>query len=167
MTRIPVVNKKDEIIGYRNREDLNDSYIARVSGLWVINSKNEVLIAQRALDKIYNPGKWGPSAAGTVEERENYISNIIKEAEEEIGLKTSEENLIIGTKEYTETSHKYFRQMYCLKTDLPSSAFKINKDEVAEIRWIAIPELKKRFDEKPEDFSDGFGMILDELSNLK
>ncbi len=167
MTRIPIVNEKDEIIGYRGREDGNDTDITRVAGLWVINSKNEVLIAQRALNKIYDPGKWGPSAAGTVEEGESYASNIIKEAEEEIGLKISEENLIAGTKEYVETSHKYFRQMYFVKSDLPNSAFKIDKNEVAEIRWISILELKKWFDEKPEDFTLSFGATIKALSNLK
>ena len=49
-----------------------------------------VLIVERqtAFDKKYDPGKWGPSAAGTVEEGETYQSNIIKELQEEIGLET-------------------------------------------------------------------------------
>lgn len=163
MTRIPIVNEKDEIIGYKDRDNRNKTDITRVSGLLLINSKSETLIAQRALDKVHDPGKWGPAVAGTVEEGETYASNIIKEAEEEIGLKITEKDLVPGTYEYVETSHKYFRQIYIIKTDLPLSAFKINKNEVAEIRWIKIEELRRWYKEKPEDFIASFALLLNKI----
>src|SRR3989338_6564599 len=89
MTKIIVVNEKDEIIGYKDRDDRNETDIIRVSALILLNSKNQTLIARRALNKILDSGKWGPAAAGTLEEGGSYLSNIIKEAQEEIGFKAS------------------------------------------------------------------------------
>ncbi len=84
--QIPIVNEQDEIIGYKDRKDRNLVDITRVSALWITNEDGEILLAQRGLNKTHSPGLWGPAVAGTVEEGETYESNIIKEAEEEIGL---------------------------------------------------------------------------------
>src|SRR3989344_9699146 len=85
--RIPIVNEQDEIVEYRDRDDATRQYIRRIVSLCVFNENGEVLIAKRQTTKILDPNKWGPSVAGTVDEGENYDSAVIKEAEEEIGLK--------------------------------------------------------------------------------
>ncbi|MFA6422790.1 MAG: NUDIX domain-containing protein, partial [Candidatus Buchananbacteria bacterium] len=86
MAKIIIVNENDEAIGHKERNELDFSDIYRVSGLWITNLKGEILLAQRAFTKNHDPGKWGPAAAGTVEEGEDYETNILKEAEEELGL---------------------------------------------------------------------------------
>ncbi|MDP2933271.1 MAG: NUDIX domain-containing protein [bacterium] len=154
--RLIVVNEQDEIIGYKKRDDKNQKDITRVAGLWIFNTKGEVLIAQRTFGKIHDPGKWGPAVAGTVEEGETYISNIIKEAKEELGITLKEERLVIGSHEFRETSHKYFRQSYSAKLDLPIEDFKIQKEEVISIRWIAIEDLSTWIKERPQDFIASF-----------
>ncbi len=164
--KVIVVSDKDEIIGYKDRKDRNQSDIIRVSGLWLVNDKNEVLIAQRALDKIHDPGVWGPSAAGTVEEGETYTSNVLKEAEEELGIVLNEQDLIAATPRFVETSHKYFCMFYFAKTNLLITDFKIQKDEVEQIRWISVTDLKKWFSEKPGDFISSFGPSLKDLDNF-
>jgi 8-oxo-dGTP pyrophosphatase MutT (NUDIX family) len=138
--RIIVVNDQDEIIGYKERSDLNRNDITRVAGLDIFNSKGE------------DPGKWGPAAAGTLEEGETYLSNIVKEAEEELGIILREDQLAVGNHEFRDTSHKYFRQLYSAKLDLPIEAFKIQKEEVEGIRWIAMSELSGWLKERPQDF---------------
>ncbi|OGL89033.1 hypothetical protein A3I45_03330 [Candidatus Uhrbacteria bacterium RIFCSPLOWO2_02_FULL_53_10] len=47
-----IVNENDEEIGVKDRADLNPKTdIYRVSALWVLNGRGEVLLAQRAHDK--------------------------------------------------------------------------------------------------------------------
>lgn len=85
--KIVVVNENDEVVGAKKRGTIATDDIYRVSALWITNSNGDVLLAQRALTKKNDPGKWGPAVAGTVEEGETYLGNITKETEEEIGLK--------------------------------------------------------------------------------
>jgi predicted kinase len=85
--RTIIVNDQDQIIGHKEPGTLLKEDIYRVSSLWVTNSKGDILLAQRKFTQKLDPGKWGPAVAGTVDEGETYESNIIKEAEEEIGLK--------------------------------------------------------------------------------
>lgn len=107
--KIPIVNEQDEIIGYKDRDLRDPKEITRVSGLWVTDTAEKILLAQRSWKKKSDPGRWGPAVAGTVEEGETYESNIIKEAREEIGLTNIVP--IAGPKHRRSTSHEYFVPM--------------------------------------------------------
>jgi isopentenyldiphosphate isomerase len=54
--RIPIVNEKDEIIGYKERKDRNIEKIVRATGLWVTDKDGNILLAKRALSRRYAPG---------------------------------------------------------------------------------------------------------------
>lgn len=58
MEQLIIVNDKDEVIGSRGREEILPDDIYRISCLWITNSKNQILLAQRNLNKKHNPGKW-------------------------------------------------------------------------------------------------------------
>lgn len=149
MTRIPVVNEQDEIIGYKDRKDRNTVDITRITALWLTNEKGEVLLAQRAFTKSINPGLWGPAVAGTVEEGETYESNIIKEAEEEIGLKNLKPNL--GPKLRRTTAHAYFGQWFTAVIDSGYPLVR-QESEVEAFKWFSKEELMNLLEAKPEIF---------------
>ena len=94
--KIQIVNTNDKVIGLKERKNLDyKNNIYRSSALWIINSKGKSLLAQRALTKKHHPGKWRPAVSGTIEKNETYDSNIIKESEEELGLKNIHPKKII------------------------------------------------------------------------
>ena len=163
--RIPIVDENDSVIGFRDRNDRDVNAIYRVSSLWITNSKGEILLARRAWTKSHDPGKWGPAVAGTVEEGETYESNIIKEAEEELGLKNIK--AILGEKHRKKTKWNYFSQQFNLVLDKDISEFKVNKDEVAEIKWFTIEELKKELKDHPDNFLKGIHERMKELNANK
>src|ERR1035437_8433122 len=113
--KIPIVNEQDEIIGYEEREGKGPKDISRVTSLWVADYDDNILLAQRAFSKRRSPGLWGPTVAGTVEEGETYESNIIKEAEEEIGLTGLKPTL--GPKIRASASHEFFLQWFTAVVD--------------------------------------------------
>lgn len=166
MSKVIVVNEKDEVLGYKDRDDRNTQDIIRVAGIWIFNRNKEVLIAQRSLSKIHDPGKWGPSVAGTVEEGETYTSNIIKEVEEELGIIIQDSDLVIGPKSLRATSHKYFSQAFFTEYDAPISDFITAQDEVEQIKWIHIEELVALVKQKPEDFLASFEFSLENVKDF-
>jgi len=85
-SEIIIVDENDIIISYKTRDKIKQNDIYRVSALWIKNSQDDILLAQRGLNKKNDPGQWGPAVAGTNDRGESYEENIIKEAEEEIGL---------------------------------------------------------------------------------
>jgi isopentenyl-diphosphate Delta-isomerase len=159
--KIPIVDENDEIVTHKERENLDyKKDIYRVASLWINNSKGEILLARRAFTKKHSPGKWGPAVAGTVEEGETYESNIIKEAEEEIGLKNIAPQK--GKKERISTKYNYFAQRFHLNLDKPIEEFKPSEREVAEMKWFSKEELKILLDNSPEEIIDAIRDFIKE-----
>lgn len=151
--KIPIVNEKDEIIRYEDRNTRNPKDICRISGLWLTDRDGNVLLAQRAFTKKLSPGLWGPAVAGTVEEGETYESNIIKEAEEEIGLIGLKP--VFGPKVRRSTEHECFVQWFTAVVD-HDYPFVKKDDEVEVIKWFTKEEISKLLEEKPEIFLKNF-----------
>jgi isopentenyl-diphosphate delta-isomerase len=149
-SKIIIVDENDQVIGHKDRDALFQEDIYRVSVLWVINSQGDVLLAQRALTKSHDPGKWGPAVAGTLEEGEDYLTNIYKEAKEELGLKDFTAQIL--SKERVAGEYNYFVQRYLAIVDKPEKDFTVNQDEVAEIKWFKKEELRQKLQEDPNQF---------------
>lgn len=150
MSKIIIVDENDNVIGHKEFKEMKTEDIYRVSALWIENSDGFVLLTKRALTKEHDPGKWGPAVAGTLEERETYEQNVVKEAEEEIGLKETE--FLKGPKVRIYGKHNFFCQWFILKTESKLSEFKIQKEEVDEIKWFSKETLLKEIELNPEKF---------------
>ncbi|MFA6301101.1 MAG: NUDIX domain-containing protein [Candidatus Paceibacterota bacterium] len=148
--RIPIVDESDNIINYKDINDRKPDDIYRVSSLWVTNSKGDILLAKRALRMKRDPGKWGAAVAGTLEDDETYEENIIREAEEELGLKNIKPTL--GLKLRKKEEWGFFVQRFDIVIDKDISEFEIQEEEVAEIKWFTKEQLKKELTEHPDDF---------------
>jgi len=168
-TKIIIVNENDQIIGYKKRGTLNQSDIYRVSALWIQNSKGDILLTQRKFTKKNDPGKWQPAVAGTNEKGESYKSNIIKETEEEIGLK----NHLFRKAKKTRYSGEYnfFGQWFVLITDKKLEEFTIQEAEIEEIKWFKKEELLNKLKENPDKFvssvKDGINLFYNPLCQKK
>lgn len=147
---IIIVDEKDRIIGFKDRNAIDEKDIYRVSALWITDSEGNILLAKRHRNKINNPGKWGPAVSGTVERDESYEQNIIKETEEELGLKNV--FMKVGPKMEIEGNHRHFTQWYYLNSDMPTSKFDIQKEEVEEVKWFSREEMKEKLKSRPEEF---------------
>jgi isopentenyldiphosphate isomerase len=148
--RIPIVNEEDEIICYKERENTNPEDIVRATGLWIKDKDGNILLSQRSLSKKFGPGLWGPAAGGVVEEGETCESCIIREAEEEIGLRGVIFNS--GPKIRLFDCFGYF---FTATVD-SNYEFVKQDEEVEQIKWFSQEELNKLLKEKPEIFMKGF-----------
>lgn len=158
-----IVNDDDVIIGHKERHAIDwKRDIYRIGAVWLTNSKGEVLIAQRLLTKDKDPGKWGPAAAGTLEEGETYESNAYKEAEEEIGLKGVP--LRKGPKQRFHEPRESFCQWYLGSCDWPAEQFVPQPTEVERVKWVTLDWLRKDVARRPEDYTPSFSSYLELLS---
>lgn len=162
MVKIYIVDENDNPIGYKERADIDYAKdVYRSAALWVVNSKDEVLIAQRKLDRVKDPGKWGPAVAGTVEEGETYDSNIQKEAEEEIGLTGATITKLDKVRLY-EPRHQ-FMQWYKTVVDQPIEYFTPQPEEVEKLEWIPHGDLIVDVKENPDKYVGSMGQALEFL----
>jgi len=148
---IPVVNEKDEVIGHKDRADIHSSLdIVRSASLWITNRNGDILLAQRKFTKRSNPGKWSEAVGGTVEGDDSYESTMLREAEEEIGLKVS--SYEIGPKQYIHSPTKYFVQWYHTVINEPIEVFRIQEEELEQLAWISEEQFINELKDTPEKY---------------
>jgi len=157
---IVVVDEDDNEVGCEPRDVVDAKKLRyRASGLWIKNSNGDSLLARRAYTKTHYPGRWGSAVAGTVEEGETYEGNIVKEAEEELGLTDIE--LVKGPHAETSGEYSHFTQWFNLIVDEPESYFKIQDEEVVEIKWFSEEELRKELKDNPKEFVENMERFVD------
>ena len=155
-----IVNEHDEIIDHKHRHEIWPDDIYRVAGLWIENSKGEVLISLRGFMKRNNPGKWSAAAAGTVDKWESYEENIYKETQEELWL--SGYIFEKGEKMRVKGKHNYFCQWYSLRADIDTRDLVLEYSQVESSRWFSTDEIRNILEYSPEIFTWNFRSILEE-----
>jgi isopentenyldiphosphate isomerase len=157
-----IVDSEDVLIGAKPRAEIDpqaDYY--RISGIWLTNSKGQVLIAQRSFSKDKDPGKWTAAVNGTLEIGETYETNAYKEAAEELGLKNI--SLKLAPKAKLEQPYKLFCQWFTAVCDMPEEEFVLQTSEVIQVKWIGAKDLIHDARVNPDKY---VGTLLDTVELL-
>ena len=126
-------NKTDKT--YRKGEVIPVGYYPMVVMVVIRNSKGEFLMQKRVPSK---GGDWGVTG-GHPKAGETPIEGIVTEVKEELGLDFSKEKFI----EYDSgCDGKDCYKMYFVTKDLDIKDIKIQEEELSEVRWFSMDELK-------------------------
>ncbi|MBN2421586.1 NUDIX domain-containing protein [Candidatus Woesearchaeota archaeon] len=160
---IDIVNEQDKIIGRDTRFNIHKKHlIHRGVHIFIINSKNQVLIQKRSFNKDFYPGYYDASVGAHVDSGESYKDAAVREIKEEVGIIPKKLTGIGSYKSYSERQ-KENRKLFVCKSDGP---FKINKDELDKIEFKSIDEIQKMI-EKGIPFTEGFKKSLELLIKWK
>ena len=129
--------------------------------IFIQNSKNEFLLQKRSKNK---DGKWATTGGHPVSGQTSK-EGIITEVKEELGIDIVPENIKLFKTIKTEDD---FVDIYYLKENVDVTKIKIQKEEVSDIKWATIEEIKKLI--KSEAFSTShaefFQFCLDYLKKI-
>ena len=105
--------------------------------IWILNSKGELLIQKRSESVKKNPGKWA-FTGGVVDTNETSLEGAIREVKEELGVNVRNEEI-----EYLLSfkREKGFVDVWLVKKDISIDEVILQKEEVAEVKWVSIKEM--------------------------
>jgi len=149
-----LVDKDDKEIGSKKLDAVDKYDIVRVSALWITNRKGEVLLAKRPFNKRRDPNRWGPSVACVLENGQTYLGAIKNATKKEIGLEGFV--TIEGKKLLVTGYNNFYCQLFSSQQDLDIKTFKLNKEEVAEVRWFSRAEIEVELQANPYHFVQAF-----------
>lgn len=141
--------------------------------VWVMNSKNEILLQKRSKNKDICPNVWYVSLAGHISSQENNEQTIEREFLEELGLdvKFSDVKYLytfheINTFENRTIIDNEFDDVYLLKRDLNINDLILQEDEVEEVKFLNYTEFKSAIQNEDPTFwihKIGFSCLFDYL----
>lgn len=153
--KVYLVDKSNEIIGEKFRDQLVDSDCWRVISIWVTDKSGNILLQKRSMNKKVGPGIWSAACEGTIEVGDTPLETAVRELSEEIGLEVSEGDLTETTRTYYKDPQFGWRIKYGYKLVIEhtnESDFVLQQEEVAQVKWHSPRELKEFIKNNPEKF---------------
>lgn len=159
--QVILVNKNDEQIGLMPKMEAHEkALLHRAFSVFIFNDKNELMLQQRALSKYHSPGLWTNTCCSHQRDGETNIQAGKRRLKEEMGfvvdLKESISFIYKAPFDNGLTEHEYDHVMLGKYNDLPN----INKEEVADWKWMPIEDVKVDMELHPEVYTEWFKIIF-------
>lgn len=165
-----VVDENNNPIAPKPRSEVHkDGYWHRTSHIIVFNNKKQILCHKRSLVKDTSPGNWDPYFGGHLAPGVSYVDGAIEELKEEVGLIAKAQELKLW-KIYQNKTNVEFQGVYIYIWNGDVKTLKFEKDEIDEVAWYAIDEVRSNsLIEKKDKWSkiEYLKDLLEWLDNLK
>jgi len=157
---VGIFDENDNYVGNATRKEMRSkNLIHRATDIIIINSKNQILVQTRSMEKEYCPGYLDAVIGGVVGDKEDVNLSAERELGEEIGLEISKiKNKLIPFgkflyKDNVCTCWEY--EYYLVLTEEEEKLITFRDHEVSSVKWYNIEDLIKLIDEKKEKITGG------------
>jgi isopentenyl-diphosphate delta-isomerase len=159
-----LVNEKDEPIGLMPKMEAHEKAVLhRAFSVFVLNSKNEIMLQQRAHHKYHSPLLWTNTCCSHQREGETNIQAGSRRLFEEMGFQTELKELFhfIYKAPFDNglTEHELDHVMIGYYNDAPH----INTEEVEDWKWMPIEAVKNDMQHNPDVYTIWFKIIFDKF----
>ena len=159
-----LVDENDNQIGLMPKMEAHEKAVLhRAFSVFVFNSKNELMLQQRALHKYHSPGLWTNTCCSHQREGESNVEAGMRRLQEEMGFSVALEETIsfIYKAPFDNglTEHELDHILIGHSEEEPI----INEDEVAAWKWMDLEDVKMDINEKPELYTEWFKIIFDKF----
>ena len=164
LEKVILVDENDQQIGLMEKIEAHEkALLHRAFSVFVLNSKNELMLQRRALHKYHSPGLWTNTCCSHQRDGETTMDAGLRRLQEEMGFVTplEEKFSFIYKAEFDNglTEHEYDHVLLGHFENEPI----INPDEVAEWKWMPILEVKNDIENNPENYTPWFRIIFEKF----
>lgn len=161
---VVLVNEKDEKIGLMPKQEAHvKGVLHRAFSVFVLNSKNEVMLQQRALGKYHSPGLWTNTCCSHQRDGENSIAAGKRRLMEEMGfscdLKETTSFIYKAPFDNGLTEHELDHILVGHFEGEPE----VNPEEVANWKWMQVESVKEDIEKHPENYTAWFKIIFNQF----
>ncbi|MBU0049647.1 isopentenyl-diphosphate Delta-isomerase [Klebsiella pneumoniae] len=159
-----LVDKNDNELGTMPKLEAHIvGALHRAFSIFIFNSKQQLLIQQRAISKYHSGGLWANTCCSHPLPNELLSDAIHRRLDEELGMQCDMQS--IGTILYNEKvtddliEHEFDHLFLGFSNELPHS----NPDEVMNYRWVSLDTLYQDTEKNPQNYSIWFRYILNRM----
>ncbi len=166
MEKLILVDKNDKILGFEEKVKchLNKGLLHRAFTILLFDDNDNVLLQKRAQSKMLWPLYWEATCSSHPRENETYEESGTRRLKEELNINTG---LKLIDKFYYQSFYKDVGAEHELCATLVGShnekQIDFNKDEVADVKWVKINELKKELSQNSNDYAPWLKIALDRI----
>lgn len=161
---VVLVDELDNKVGLMEKMEAHiNPTLHRAFSIFIFNSKNEMLLQQRALSKYHTPGLWTNTCCSHPRDGESLHDATKRRLQEEMGMQCElkEAFSFIYKADVMQglVEHEFDHVFIGTSDDLPI----INKDEVESFRYDTIENIKADIERNPQNYTAWFKIAFDKL----
>jgi len=167
MEEVILVSPQDEEIGYMEKMEAHQlGLLHRAFSVFLFNSKGEMLLQKRAISKYHSGGLWTNACCSHPRKGETIEQAASRRTREELGCEPELQKihsfiykaaLDNNLTEY-EFDHVLFGNY--------EGEINLNVDEVSEIVYLPIQQIRQEINEQPDKFTVWFKIIFEEVISI-
>jgi isopentenyl-diphosphate delta-isomerase len=162
--QVILVNEHDEPIGLMPKLEAHEkAALHRAFSVFILNSKNEVMLQQRAAQKYHSPLLWTNTTCSHQRAGESNIDAGSRRLMEEMGFITPLKELFSfiykAPFENGLTEHELDHVMIGYHNEAPQ----INREEAENWKWMDIEAVRQDMQEHPELYTVWFRIIFEKF----
>lgn len=159
-----LVDELDNVTGSMEKLEAHQKgQLHRAFSVFIFNTKGELLLQQRAIDKYHSAGLWTNTCCSHPRPNENTLSAAERRLKEEMGLETAlthKTHFIYRTEFDNGLTEHEFDHIFFGTTDLDP---KINKNEVENFSWKSPAAILTDISQNPAKYTSWFKIAMKKL----
>lgn len=164
MEQVILVDENDTQLGVMEKMEAHEKgALHRAFSIFIFNSKQELLLQQRALSKYHSAGLWTNTCCSHPRPSETNLEAANRRLMEEMGMKVSLSHktsfIYKALFDNDLTEHEYDHIFVGHSDDKPI----INREEVENYEWRSIEKIKDELRVHPEKYTVWFKIAIEKV----
>ena len=167
MEEVILVSPQDEEIGYMEKMEAHQlGLLHRAFSVFLFNSKGEMLLQKRALSKYHSGGLWTNACCSHPRKGETIEQAASRRTREELGcepeLQKIHSFIYKAALDNNLTEHEFDHVLF----GNYEGEMNLNINEVSEIVYLPIQQIRQEMNEQPDKFTVWFKIIFEEVISI-
>jgi isopentenyl-diphosphate Delta-isomerase len=165
---VVLVDEKNKKIGIEEKLKAHiEGKMHRAFSIFVFNSKNELLLQQRAKTKYHCPELWSNTCCSHPRPKEGYYEAAHRRLKEEMGFDCKLKKLFCFTYNTRFDNGLIENEYDCVFIGKSDKTPVLNKEEAMAYKWISIEEIEKDINEAPDKYTFWLKVALQKLKTIQ
>ncbi|HMT72548.1 MAG TPA: isopentenyl-diphosphate Delta-isomerase [Chitinophagaceae bacterium] len=168
VTKVILVDEEDNASGECEKLKAHtDGLLHRAFSVFIFNSKGEMLLQQRAMDKYHSGGLWTNACCSHPSPGEDTHAAALRRLQEEMGFTTSIEKIFdfVYKADFENGLTEYeFDHVFVGYYD---GEISFNSEEVMDFRYMDMNSVRNWLASDPEQFTAWFRIAFDKIADWK
>lgn len=161
MEQVILVDEHDNAVGAMEKiEAHKKGLLHRAFSLLIFNSKNEMLLQKRAKTKYHSAGLWTNACCSHPRPKETILDAANRRAKEEMGIDCSPIHNFSFVYKVALENDLVEHELDHVLTAKYDGVITINKDEVADWKYVPIDEIAAEVESNPDNYTFWFREII-------
>ena len=159
-----LVDNKDQEIGQMEKLEAHQKgLLHRAFSIFLFNSKGEMLIHKRALNKYHSPGLWTNACCSHPKPNETTLQAATRRLEEEMGMATDMKELSSFIYHHEFSNGLIEHELDHIIIGHTDQKPVINTSEVDSYKYVGLTDLEESIQNNPDDYTVWFKLAYPKL----